>query len=227
MNGLPLNVKSYNCTVNHHAYRMACLALRGSTHRHAFLIMKRFYLLIPVFSLFLINCSSTYKISSFSSKDKFYEDFNNFAINKTIKISLSNDSTFISNYAEIVNDTLYCKSKKNESISKKIALSDINKIRYSGSYFQQGVILLNNGETIDADDISIANDSLGYSYIHTFDTLICSISMNKIKNISYKNHWLGMPVPLITVPLIANSIVFIISQIARIDQNTTAGWLRK
>ena len=185
--------------------------------------MKIFYILISLSSLLLIGCSSTYKVSNFPSRDKFYEDFNNFAINKTIKISLSNDSTFISNYAEIVNDTLYCKSKKNESISKKIALTDINKIRYSGSYFQQGAILLNNGETIDADDITIDNDTLGYSYTYTLDSLIRSISMNKIKNISYKNHWLGMPVPLITVPLIANSIAFILSQISGLDQKIAQG----
>jgi hypothetical protein len=56
--------------------------------------MKIFYLYISVFSLFLIGCSSTYKVSDFSSRYKFYDNFNESANDKTLKVILRNDSSF-------------------------------------------------------------------------------------------------------------------------------------
>ena len=90
--------------------------------------MKIFYLITAVFLLSLIGCSSTYKVSDFSSKDKFYEDFNNLARNKSVKVTLLNDSSFsINSGAAIQNDSLY---SLREEISPEIRnlLYQIQKI---------------------------------------------------------------------------------------------------
>ena len=55
----------------------------------------RILILIPIFMIFLIGCSSTYKISDFSSPEKFYKDFNKSADGKILKITLHDDSSFI------------------------------------------------------------------------------------------------------------------------------------
>ena len=69
--------------------------------------MKIFYLITAVFLLTLTGCSSIYRISDFPSKDKFYGDFNKFADNKNLKVTLTNDSSFYSRRkTEISEDTL-------------------------------------------------------------------------------------------------------------------------
>jgi hypothetical protein len=160
--------------------------------------MKIFYLLIPVLSLYLIGCSSTYKVSDFPSRDKFYEDFNNSASDKTVKITLSNDSTFTNNGVEIVNDTLYCTNKKIENLNKKIFLSDIKEIKYSGSNFRKGLILLKDGESFEAAEINIENDTVAFSFTIIINSFNSSLSINKVKEVSYINHWLGVPPSLVS-----------------------------
>ena len=85
--------------------------------------MKIFYLIATIFLLTLTGCSSTYKVSDFSSKDKFYEDFNNFTNKKTLKVTLNNDSSFIINKgAMISNDSLTYANNSNgkkENVRKK------------------------------------------------------------------------------------------------------------
>lgn len=66
---------------------------------------KILFILSCVF--FFFGCSSTYRITDFSSKEKFYKDFNSFAKNRNVNVRLVNDSTFSSpNGAIISNDSL-------------------------------------------------------------------------------------------------------------------------
>jgi hypothetical protein len=69
--------------------------------------MKSTYYLIVVFiSLVILGCSSTYTIKDFSSKEKFYDDFNNFAKDKNVEVQFVNDSSLtIGNGAIIIRDT--------------------------------------------------------------------------------------------------------------------------
>jgi hypothetical protein len=187
--------------------------------------MKIFYLSIPVLLLFLIGCSSTYKVSNFSSKDKFYEDFNKSAGDKTVKITLSNDSSFFNINAEIVNDTLYCMNKKIENLNKKIFLSDIKEIKYSGSNFRKGLILLKDGKTFDADEIKIDNDTVSFSYINAIITLNHSISINRVKEVSYKNHWMGIPGGLIPGFICGLGVGFLIGDTIPTDNSHPAKYL--
>jgi hypothetical protein len=61
-----------------------------------------------VLALLLSGCSSTYTIKDYSSKDRFYRDFNRSAKNKDLNITLLNDSLEqTTDGAVIMNDTLY------------------------------------------------------------------------------------------------------------------------
>ncbi len=69
--------------------------------------MKFIFLLLLFFAAIFIGCSSTYKISKFSSRKKFYASFNNFAKTKEVKVTLTNDSSFYVNEgAYILEDSL-------------------------------------------------------------------------------------------------------------------------
>ncbi|MHB8579539.1 MAG: hypothetical protein ACYDA4_06725 [Ignavibacteriaceae bacterium] len=131
-------------------------------------------------------------MSDFSSKEKFYGDFNNFARNKNVKVTLSNDSSFsLTNGAEIANDTLYSPKEEIKSGIKKIALSDIKGINYTNQSHTTALIVLKDGKRYQAEQLRGNRDSVEFSFTKTI-TLKDVTSINDIKNISYKNHWLGV-----------------------------------
>ncbi|MGA7721951.1 MAG: hypothetical protein WCA84_12355 [Ignavibacteriaceae bacterium] len=162
--------------------------------------MKIFYLLIPVLPLLLIGCSSTYNVADFPSKDKFYADFNKSASDKSLKIIMNNDSTInAGNGALISNDSLLITIPVQKE--EKISRDNIEELIYN-SYDPNIInkIILKNGKSITSDRISILPDSSVsfFDYVSTNE----SLSLNNVKKISYKNHWLGLPVGLIFGPLI-------------------------
>ncbi|MGA7721952.1 MAG: hypothetical protein WCA84_12360 [Ignavibacteriaceae bacterium] len=155
--------------------------------------MKIFYLLIPVFSLLLIGCSSTYRISDFPSKEKYYSDFNNFAKSKSVKVILTNDSSFvISSGAKIEKDTLYYFVENIITGNKKIALSEIMEIIYTSNDYKSASILLKNGESYRAKEIKHWKDSIEFSFVNEVITLNSITSINNIREINYKNRWQGI-----------------------------------
>lgn len=148
------------------------------------------------FFMFLIGCSSTYKITDFPSKDKFYADFNNSAKDKSLKVFLKNDST-ITTYggARISNDSLLftIQVQKVEKISK----DKIKDIKYSGSDMSNlsAIIFLKNGAEAIAKNVNILSDSsISATILENDDEYI---PVSKVKEISYKNHWAGVPGKLI------------------------------
>ena len=156
--------------------------------------MKIFYLLIPVLLLlFLIGCSSTYRISSFSSKNNFYEDFNIFAKSKSIKVTLTNDSSFvICNGAKIENDTLYYFIDNIITGNKTIALSETKEIIYTSNDYKSASILLKSGERYRAKEIKIGKDSIEFAFADELITSNSITSINNIREINYKNRWQGI-----------------------------------
>ncbi|MHB8579890.1 MAG: hypothetical protein ACYDA4_08510 [Ignavibacteriaceae bacterium] len=155
--------------------------------------MKIIYLITSIFLLILTGCYSTYNVSDFSSKDKFYEDFNKSANDKALKVTLSNDSSFfISNGAEIVNDTLYYLGKEINSGNKRIAVSDIKELNYTSNDYKSASILLKNGESYRAKEIKMGKDSIEFAFTQEVITQNKVTSINNIQKISYKNRWLGV-----------------------------------
>ena len=156
--------------------------------------MKIIDLLILLLSLLIIGCSSTYKISNFPSKDKFYEDFNKFAKDKSVKVTLVNDSSFyVENGAQIKNDTIYSFGQEIITRNKKIPSSDTVEINYTDSNPVSAEILLNDGEKYQANQIEFLGDSIYFSYDNKIGTINKISSLDKLKCISYRNHWLGIP----------------------------------
>ena len=126
--------------------------------------MKSTYYLIVVFiSLVILGCSSTYTIKDFSSKEKFYDDFNNFASSKSLEVELINGSSINVSNGFILGDTLYTPGFRKDRKSGKIALSDIKKIDYTGSDYKSANLLLKNGSQISVGEINIRNDTLSFT----------------------------------------------------------------
>ncbi|MGA7721954.1 MAG: hypothetical protein WCA84_12370 [Ignavibacteriaceae bacterium] len=161
--------------------------------------MKIFYLLISVLSLLLIGCSSTYKVSDFPSRDKFYEDFNKSASDKSLKIILDNDSTISADDgARISNDSLFITLPvlKQEKVINKDDIEDITVSIHD----MTTTIVLKNDKSVTAGSIDILPGSS--VAIYNFENTYKYLSLINVKEISYKNHWLGLPVPLISGTLI-------------------------
>jgi hypothetical protein len=155
--------------------------------------MKEINFLIILFCLLFSGCSSTYRISDFSSNDKFYEDFNHFAQNKSVKVTLLNDSSFsINDGAKIQNDSLYAIEKDNIMLIKEIDTAEIKELSYN-KFQTYALIFLKDGESYQAHDIEFHKDSIHFFYDNKIIKTINISSINKIKNISYKNHWIGIP----------------------------------
>lgn len=85
--------------------------------------MRYIYLIFAGISLFIIGCSSTYSVGDFPSKEKFYENFN-----KSIKVILVNDSSYIiDKNVKISNDSLVLLNP-DQSVENNIALGKVKKI---------------------------------------------------------------------------------------------------
>ena len=153
--------------------------------------MKKVFLILAGISL-LAGCSSTYRLNDFSPKEKFYGDFNNFARNKNVKVTFTNDSSFsLTNSAEIANDTLYCLGKEINSGNKRIAVSDIKELNYTSNDYKSASILLKNGESYRAKEIKMGKDSIEFAFNNEVITQNKVTSINNIQKISYKNHSIG------------------------------------
>ncbi|MHB9004813.1 MAG: hypothetical protein ACYC6C_12285 [Coriobacteriia bacterium] len=157
--------------------------------------MKLLYLSITFsLSLLFISCSSTYKISDFSSKDKFYEDFNNFAKGKTLNIFLENNISFISEISpQISNDSLIYldKIQKEQAIFKKRDIKNVTFYYNRDKACYSANISLKNGEELNEDNIELLPDS-SIKFI-VYKNITKQIPLSNIKEVSYKNHWLGVP----------------------------------
>ena len=100
--------------------------------RHIQIINKTSYLFILNIFLFLVGCSTTYKVTNYSSEEEFYKDFNNSAYNREdLKITLSNDSSFVSIGAIIRNDTIFYNDTRILSYNSWIPMKEINKASYN------------------------------------------------------------------------------------------------
>jgi hypothetical protein len=97
--------------------------------------MKVIYLIGIVFILFLIGCSSTYKVSDFPSKEKFYDDFNKSINNKTAKVILYNDSSFsITGNIKIASDSLsFLNSGKDNIANMPLERVKMIRVKYAGN----------------------------------------------------------------------------------------------
>jgi hypothetical protein len=147
--------------------------------------MKILNLIVGFLTLIIVGCSSTYRLSDFPSKKKFYEDFNKSAKNESLRIVLKNDSTIAAEYgAEISNDSLIL----NKFITKEqtIRRDEIKEIEY-GAFNM--TMRLKNGKSFELKSNKILSDSLILVLYYEPEYL----PINKVNLICYKAHWAAVP----------------------------------
>jgi len=178
--------------------------------------MKLYCLIISVFAISFMGCSSTFELSDFSSKAKFHEDFNKLANNKTLKVILNSDSSFIcDNGAQISNDSLtYAVTIQWE---KELPSREVKKIDYNNYGNLSGNVMLTNGEEYYAENIKVLSDST-VQFI-AYQNIKKQIPLANIKEVSYKNRWpfsgIGIIVGFFTgyaVVILANEFINVHSQ---------------
>ncbi len=150
--------------------------------------MKYFYFPIPILFLFFIGCSTTYRISNYSSKEEFYKDINNTIKNRNTDI-VANDSLYtLSEGSKIKDDTLYTIAKIKD---EKIPLSDIREIKYFGKTYEEpsAYIWTKNGKELNAENVKILPDSS----LQFTNMAIEHMPIDNVKEISYKTRWIGIP----------------------------------
>ncbi len=136
-------------------------------------------------------------MKDFSSKEKFYDDFNKYMVNTPVKVTLVNDSSFTAlNGVSIANDSLFFTAQILKK--EKIESNEIKNIKYldpSSSNFA-AIIILNNGKELKAIKADILSGS-------SINVLILeeenkNLPLRNIREASYNNHWLGVPVGLLS-----------------------------
>lgn len=158
--------------------------------------MKFNYLLFLASILFFVGCSSTYTVKNFSSKEKFYKDFNNSVRNKVVKITLTNDSSFSTlEDTRILSDSIFF--TKQVLLDEKIETNEIKNIKYLDTSTSNlaAIILLNNGKVLKAKKADLLAGSSINVLIQVDENE--NLLLNNIKNASYINHWLGVPIGLL------------------------------
>ena len=149
--------------------------------------MKYIFFLIPIIFLFLIGCSSTYKITDYPSKETFYKDINSSIRNRDVKV-VTADSSFTSLKGSQINDgSLQTVSL----VQKSIPLQEVKNVKYSETAGATPLVYvwLKSGEELKPESIKkLPNSMIQLTILRINDG---SIPIYKIKEISYKTGWPG------------------------------------
>ncbi len=157
--------------------------------------LKAIYLLLFGLVIFLAGCSSTYTLKDYTSKQKFYDDFNNFAKNRNVKVILSNDSSFVTKEGtRISNDSLIIINKSEKTEIERIPLSDIKSVNdfYDAEKNHTIVINLKDGREFHEKRITYLPDSSINIPVTKVITTKEQIPLSKVKKVNYKINWLGL-----------------------------------
>ncbi len=113
------------------------------------IFMKYIYLMVYLFVFLFTGCSSTYTIKDFSSKEKFYNDFNNSVKNKSVEITFINDSSFtLNSRVAVEGDSLYSLNPFVSRTGARISLSELKEIKYTGFDNSSAALTLKDGEVL-------------------------------------------------------------------------------
>ena len=181
--------------------------------------MKKINYILLAISLISFSCTTTYRISDFSSKENFYEEFNKAAKEKNVSITLNNGSVLASNDKTFIkNDSMHFTIKKSLGV-KRISLAEIKKIQYYNSMVLSGNITLKNGSSFFGNDIKILSDSS----IETkaYKDIKKDVPIAEIRSVSYKNHWLGAALGFlegIGVGFGTAAFIYLVTSIGNINQ---------
>ena len=174
------------------------LGIQGEQDMHPIkykVVKMKILFIVPIFMVLLIGCSSYYTARQFSSRDKFYEDFNSFARNKNMKVTLTNDSSFITNEGTMIsNDSLILLFQYQKEVIKTIPQNKIKNIKdiYDANSNHTTKILLKDGEELSEKGVRYLPDSSIQFTINKVLNINKSIPINRVKEVYYNRHWLGI-----------------------------------
>jgi len=152
---------------------------------------KIFFALVMV-QLFFTGCSSTYTVTDFGTKEKFYEEFNNTFKDREAKVILTNDSSFTADKGVIVKNSLVvCYSTVEDKRPQKFLLSDLSEINFAGNDNQSAKITLKTGEEFNAENVLTVRDSINFTEVRRL-LKIDSFPIDKVKTASYVSGWKGV-----------------------------------
>ncbi|MDP4116365.1 MAG: hypothetical protein Q8903_09535 [Bacteroidota bacterium] len=101
------------------------------------------YLLVIIMALISINCSTEYVANKRYSKEDLYKNFNKNCSDRSIKITLTNDSSFVVPYgAKIFNDTIAFYNKGHNTIYGYIQLNNVKEASYKNHWLGMSLGLL-------------------------------------------------------------------------------------
>jgi len=156
--------------------------------------MKNIYLAGAFIFILFTGCSSTFTVTDFGTKEKFYEEFSNNFKDREVKVALVNDSSFIAqNGVEINHDTLLSFVNLEEKKNRQFALSDVAVIDFLGSKTTSASVLLKNGNKLNGIEVSVTKDSIKFVESKSLLVLNSLVPTDKIKTISYKDRWRRLP----------------------------------
>lgn len=139
------------------------------------------------------GCSTTHYLQYSKSNDKFYDDYNHSAGHKEIEVLLTNDSVVTrDNHSVIRNDTLYIFKKESEEKEYVLPAIDIKKMNYLSNDYKSADLILNNGEKIKAEGISVIQDSIRFTGFRDFTYKTPLVPVSDISVVTYNNHWRGV-----------------------------------
>ena len=94
-------------------------------------MIKFFYLILITSLVILTGCSSTYRLSDYSSRKAFYKDINDSATGRSSNVSLLNDSSFIDvTGIKVLNDTLSFVNPNDTSYEYFIPIDQVKEISF-------------------------------------------------------------------------------------------------
>lgn len=154
--------------------------------------MKNIYLFGILFILFFTGCSSTYKVTNFPSKDKFYEDFNETFKEREAKVTLVNDSSFYVDKGVVVKNSLVvCYSTVEDKRPQKFILSDLSSVTFGGKENKSAKIILKSGVEFSGENVSTVRDSINFTEVRRL-LKIDSFPIDKVRTASYVSNWKGV-----------------------------------
>ena len=154
--------------------------------------MKNIYLAGVFIFLLFTGCSSTYKVTDFPSKEKFYEEFNDTFKDREAKVILTNDSDFTADKGVVVkNNLVVCYSTLEDKRPQKFILSNLSAVSFSGNDNQSAKIILKTGEEFNAENVLTVRDSINFTEVRRL-LKIDTFPMDKVKTASYVSSWKGV-----------------------------------
>jgi len=154
--------------------------------------MKKIYLVGAFILIFFTGCSSTYKVTYFPTKEKFYEEFNDTFKDREAKVILTNDSCFTADKGVVVkNNLVVCYSTFENKRPQKFILFDLSAINFAGNNNQSAKIILKNGEEFNAENVLTTRDSINFTEVRRL-LKIDSFPIDKVRTVSYTSRWKGI-----------------------------------